>query len=76
MQFERDSFYEVSQVICTTDIIRVRCTRGAADRDCPAMSVVGVVRCLSFSRSKDYCSVSINYRSVYCNTLDVVQNNE
>jgi hypothetical protein len=73
MQFERDSFYEVSQVVCTTDTIRVWRTRGAADRDCPAMSVVGVVRCLPFSRSKDYCSVSINDRSVYCNTLDVAE---
>jgi len=40
------------------------------------MSVVGIVRCLPLGRSKDCCRVSINYRSVYGDTLDIVQNNE
>jgi len=76
MQFERDSFYEVSHVVCTTNNIRVWCARSAANCDCPPMSMIGIVRCLPFSRSKDCCSVSINDRSVYCNTLEVVENNE
>lgn len=76
MQFERDSFYEVPQVICTTDNIRVWDARGATNCDCPPMSVVWIVRCLPLSRSKDCRNVSIYYGSVYCDTLDIIQKSE
>ena len=68
MQFESDSFYEIAKVIRTADYVRVRFSCGASDRYRPAVCVVrmGV---FAFFGGQHCCRVSIDDRTVYCQSL-------
>lgn len=69
VQLESNAFDKITEVICTSNLVRIGHRRGAPDRDSPPMGVVRKRRRLSLLLGQDSRSISINDWSVYAHTL-------
>lgn len=70
MQFERNPFDEITQIVCTTYLVRIWWRSRTADSDCPPMCVLWWSCSFALLRGQNYSGISIDNWSMYCSSLE------